>query len=176
MAHGVAYSTNIKGRCYSFVNDTMNIDNGMLVAMGKVVDSENPEIYSCSIDPTKKAYLVLNPAWNYDDSTYLKKNDESLYTNRAGVAFRVYELEATDRFEVSGDAVTGTLEKDNTVIVGADGKLVKGTAGETGFVGTVIAVRKKGFAYPIGSAGDSEHDYTLDTTNTFYLIKVESNK
>lgn len=175
MAHGVAYSTNIKGRCYSFVNTTKDIDNGMLVAMGAVADDKNPEIYNCTLDATKPAYLALNPAWVYDDSTYIKKYDESTYTNVKGVPFRVYELTTADRFEVSSDVVTGTLAKNDSVIVGADGKLVKGTAGTSGFSGTVIAVRDRGFAYPVGSYGpDAGH--TVNTATKFYLIKVEANK
>lgn len=168
--HSIAYSTKLDGLCYSFIAD-VNLDNGTLVAKGELADNER-EIYKAELDVAKPAYLVLNPAWNYDDSTYAKKNDEGLYYNEACKPFRVYELNAGRRYEVSADITADELVKGDYVIADASGKLKK-TASATNagnaFVGQVVDVVSHGYAHSVGSAG------TISTAAKFYVIEVIKN-
>lgn len=173
MAHGVVHTTKVgiwDNTTFSFVH-TADIDNGYLVSKGELATDER-EIYNAGFDTTKPAFLVANPAWNYDDSTYAKRNDEGTYTNVAGVPFRVYELRPYDRFKVSGDAVDTTLVKDDVVGMSATGLITKDATSK--FQGKVIAVDTTGFTYSVGTYGNGVNG-TLDTTNTFYLIEVTEN-
>ena len=136
-----------------------------------VNDSER-EIYKAEFDVSKPAYLVLNPAWLYDDSTYEKKSDEGLYYNEACKPFRGYELLVGRRYEVSSDICADVLEKGDFVIADDKGKLKK-ASGESNpsnaFVGKVVAVTERGFAYAVGSAG------TVDTGSKFYTVEIIKN-
>ena len=71
--------------------------------------STKREIYKAELDITKAAYLVLNPAWQYDDSTYAKRYDESYYFVGKCTPFRGYQLYPTRRYEVSADICADTL-------------------------------------------------------------------
>lgn len=170
--HSIAYSTKLIGcMCYSFISET-NLDNGMLIAKGALADGER-EIYTAGFDIKKPAYLVLNPAWNYDDSTYAKKNDEGLYYNEACKPFRGYELNVGKRYEVTSDICTDELVKGDYVIATAAGKLAKNTsatAPDNAFVGQVVDVVSRGFAYSVGSAG------SLNTAVKTYVIEVIKNE
>lgn len=170
--HAIAYSTKLDGGlCFSFIS-TVALDNGMLVAKGELEEGER-EIYKAEFDVTKPAYLVLNPAWQYDDSSYAKKYDEGLYYIEACKPFRGYELLPKRRFEVSVEAFDGEIAQGDYVIATAEGKIKK-AASETNdgnaFVGKVIAETTHGFAYYVGSAG------TVDTGSKFYTIEVIKNK
>lgn len=170
--HSVAYSTKLLGCiCFSFVSET-NLDNGMLVAKGDLAEGER-EIYEAKFDITKPAYLVLNPAWQYDDSTYSKKYDEAYYYNEACKPFRGYELIPTRRYEVSSDICGTALKEGDFVIAKADGTLAKAATEKNAgnaFVGKVVAVTTRGFGYAVGSAG------TVSTASKFYTIEVVKNE
>lgn len=165
MAYGVVHTSNISGRCYSFVH-TADIENGYLVSKGELATGER-EIYQAGFETTAPAFLVANPAWNYDDATYAKKQEDA-YINVANKAFRVYELNKYDRFKVSAVSVDGSdIAVGDAVGMSATGKITKDATST--FKGKVIAIDNYGFGYAVGSAG------TIDTTSTFYLIEVEAN-
>lgn len=169
--HSIAYSTKLDGGlCFSFISD-VDLDNGTLIARGDLESGER-EIYKAEFDVKKPAYLVLNPAWQYDDSTYAKRNDEALYYNEACKPFRGYELLPGRRFEVSDDISSDALAEGDFVIANDTGKLKK-AASETNsgnaFIGKVVAVTTRGFAYSVGSAG------TVDTGSKFYTVEVIKN-
>lgn len=169
--HSVAYSTKLDGLCFSFIS-TVNVDNGTLVSRGDLEEGER-EIYKAEFDITKPAYLVLNPAWQYDDATYAKKYDEAYYYIKACTPFRGYELRVGRRFEVSSNITSDSLAKDDYVILDANGKIKKVTSAtnaSNAFVGKVVAVTTHGFAYPTGSAG------TVSTVSKFYTIEVIKNE
>lgn len=171
--HAVVYTSNIHGRCFSLIS-TVDVDNGTLVSKGELEDGER-EIYQAGFDVTKPAYLVGNPAWLYDDSTYSKKYDEAYYYIKACTPFRGYLLDAkfSDRFEVSANITTDTLEKDDYVILDENGRIKKATSENNpsnAFVGKVIDVISHGFAYPTGSAG------TVSTVSKSYLIETIKNE
>ena len=169
--HSVAYSTKLDGMCFSFIS-TVDLDNGTLISRGDLEEGER-EIYKVEFDITKPAYLVLNPAWLYDDSTYSKKYDEAYYFIGACTPFRGYELTVGRRYEVSSDITEDVLESGDFVIADANGKIKK-TASEknasNAFVGKVVAVTTHGFAYPTGSAGN------ISTVSKFYTIEVVKNE
>lgn len=169
--HSIAYSTKLNGGlCFSFIAD-VDLDNGVLVARGDIADNER-EIYKAELDVAKPAYLVLNPAWNYDDSTYAKKNDEGLYYNEACKPFRGYELLVGRRYEVSADITADELVKGDYVIADENGKLKKAAGAATegnAFTGKVIDVVSHGFAHSVGSAG------SITTASKFYVIEVVKN-
>ncbi len=169
--HSVAYSTKLDGLCFSFISST-DLDNGMLIAKGDLEEGER-EIYKAELDIAKKAYLVLNPAWQYDDSTYAKKYDEAYYYIAACTPFRGYELVPARRYEVSSDICTDKLVKGDFVVATAEGKLSK-TASETNasnaFVGKVVDVVTHGFPYSVGSAG------VVNTVRKFYVVEVIKNE
>lgn len=169
--HSIAYSTKLDGMCFSFIS-TVNLDNGTLVSRGDLETGER-EIYKAEFDITKPAYLVLNPAWQYDDSTYSKKYDEAYYFIKACTPFRGYELPVGRRFEVSSNITEDVLKEGDFVISDANGKIKKATSEKNAgnaFVGKVAAVTTHGFAYPTGSAG------TVSTVSKFYVIEVVKNE
>lgn len=164
--YGVVHTSKISGRCFSFVH-TADIENGYLVSKGELATGER-EIYQVGFATDAPVFLVANPAWVYDDSTYAKKNDEAQYINVANKAFRVYELNALDRFEVSGAAIDGSdIAVGDAVGMSATGKITKDATST--FKGKVIAITETGFNYNVGSAGQ------VDTSNKFYLIEVVAN-
>ena len=153
MAYGVVYTTNLSG-CdnYSFQH-TADIENGTLVAKGELVEGER-QIYQVVLDPKKPAYLVANPAWNYDDSTYDKKQEDA-YINKKGKAFRVYELKPEKKFAITSYSIEDgdSVAVNDTLGVTSDGKLKKDEAGSALQV-KVEAIDNYGFKYAVGSAGD----------------------
>lgn len=170
--HSLAYSTKLDGGlCFSFISET-DLDNGMLIAKGDLEEGER-EIYKAELDITKAAYLVLNPAWQYDDSTYAKRYDESYYFVGKCTPFRGYQLYPTRRYEVSADICADTLMVGDFVVATATGKLAKAasaTNAGNAFVGKVVAVPTHGFVYASGSAGN------VDITSKTYVIEVVKNE
>ena len=163
--YGVVHTSNISGRCYSFVH-TADIENGYLVSKGELATGER-EIYNAGFATDAPAFLVANSAWVYDDSTYAKKQ-ENAYINVANKAFRVYELNKYDRFKVSAVAIDGSdIAVGDSVGMSATGKITKDATST--FVGKVIAIDTYGFNYNVGSAGQ------VDTSDKFYLIEVVAN-
>lgn len=170
--HSVAYSTKLDGGlCFSFIS-TVSLDNGMLVARGDLATGER-EIYNAVFDIAKPAYLVLNPAWQYDDSTYCKKYDEAYYYIAANTPFRGYELLPGRRYEVSSDICSDALTEGDFVIANASGKLEKAasaTNASNAFVGKVVDVVTHGFTHSTGSAG------SVSTAVKTYVIEVVKNE
>lgn len=168
MAYGVVYTTNLSG-CdnYSF-QSAADIENGTLVAKGALVEGER-QIYQAVLDASEPAYLVANPAWIYDDSTYAKKQEDA-YINKAGKAFRVYELKANKKFAVTAYSVVGgdTVKVGDTLGVGADGKLSNAVT-DSALTVKVTAIDKYGFPYAVGSAG------TVNTTVKMITVEVVKN-
>ena len=152
MAYGVVHTTNLSG-CdnYSFQH-TADIENGTLVAKGDLVAGER-QIYQAELDASKPAFLVANPAWNYDDSTYAKAQEDA-YINPANKAFRVYELKANKKYAITSYSI---VDGDAVVVgdelgVDANGKLDK-TVVDSALIVKVVAIDNYGFAHAIGSAG-----------------------
>ena len=169
--HSVAYSTKLDGLCFSFIS-TVDLDNGTLVSRGELETGER-EIYKAEFDITKPAYLVLNPAWQYDDSTYSKKYDEAYYFIAACTPFRGYEFPVGRRYEVSSDITADTLEIGDYVILDDKGKLKKAASEKNpgnAFVGKIVDVTTHGFGYPTGSKG------ILNTISKFYVVEAVKNE
>ena len=153
MAYGVVYTTNLSGcNNYSFQH-TADIENGTLVAKGELVTGER-QVYQAVLDATKPAYLVANPAWNYDDSTYAKKQEDS-YINKAGKAFRVYELKPEKKFAITSYSVVNgdSVAVGDTLGVNAQGKLDK-TVTDSALLVKVEVIDNYGFTYAVGSASN----------------------
>ena len=168
MAYGVVHTTNLSG-CdnYSF-QYTADIENGALVAKGALVEGER-QIYTAVLDAKEPAYLVANPAWNYDDSTYAKKQEDA-YINKAGKAFRVYELKANKKFAITSYSIVGgdDVAIGDELGVTAAGKLSKAVT-DSALIVKVTAIDNYGFAYAVGSAG------TVDTTVKMVTVEVVKN-
>lgn len=168
MAYGVVHTTNLSG-CdnYSF-QYTADIENGALVAKGDLIEGER-QVYAAALDASAPAYLVANPAWNYDDSTYAKAQEDA-YINKAGKAFRVYELKANKKFAITSYSIVG----GDTVVIGdelgvtAAGKLDKSVT-DSALIVKVTAIDNYGFPYSVGSAG------TVDTTTKMVTVEVVKN-
>jgi len=155
---GIFVSTNIKGKCLSFVG-TNELENGMLLEKGDLVTGET-QVYNTAL-PTgdNTVYVAGDPAWSYDTSTVINQN-ENEYVIPAGKQFRVYPLEAGDRFTVADYGITG----GDTVAVGDYVGLTNGSAlptatgatePTTAFVGKVVNVVTKGFTYWVGQQVDN---------------------
>ena len=168
MAYGVVHTTNLSG-CdnYSF-QYTADIENGALVAKGNLIAGER-QVYSAVLDAKEPAYLVAHPAWNYDDSTYAKKQEDA-YINKAGKAFRVYELKANKKFAITSYSIVGgdAVAIGDELGVTATGKLSK-TVTDSALIVKVTAIDNYGFPYAVGSAG------TVDTTVKMVTVEVVKN-
>lgn len=168
MAYGVVHTTNLSG-CdnYSF-QYTADIENGALVAKGDLIEGER-QVYAAVLDASAPAYLVANPAWNYDDSTYAKAQEDA-YINKAGKAFRVYELKANKKFAITSYSIVGgdTVAIGDELGVTAAGKLDKSVA-DSALIVKVTAIDNYGFPYAVGSAG------TVDTTVKMVTVEVVKN-
>ncbi len=168
MAYGVVHTTNLSG-CdnYSF-QYTADIENGALVAKGDLIEGER-QIYAAVLDAKEPAYLVANPAWVYDDSTYAKKQEDA-YINKAGKAFRVYELKANKKFAVTSYSIVGgeTVKIGDELGVTAAGKLSNAVT-DSALIVKVTAIDNYGFPYAVGSAG------TVDTTVKMVTVEVVKN-
>ena len=168
MAYGVVHTTNLSG-CdnYSFQH-TAEIENGTLVAKGDLVTGER-QVYQAVLDAAEPAFLVAHPAWNYDDSTYLKKQEDA-YINPANKPFRVYELKANKKFAISAYSI---VDGDAVVVgdelgVDATGKLDK-TVSSSALIVKVVAIDNYGFAHAIGANG------TVNTAAKMVTVEVVKN-
>ena len=86
----VAESTNLTGARIFSLQATKDIQNGVIVGKGDLVTGKD-QIYTALDDYTDGMYLVLNPAWSYDDSKLVNQNEEN-YVNKSDKPFRVYRL------------------------------------------------------------------------------------
>ena len=168
MAYGVVHTTNLSG-CdnYSF-QYTADIENGALVAKGDLIEGER-QIYTAVLDAKEPAYLVANPALIYDDSTYAKSQEDA-YINKAGKAFRVYELKANKKFAITSYSIVGGegVKVGDELGVTATGKLSNAVT-DSALIVKVTAIDNYGFPYAVGSAG------TVDTTVKMVTVEVVKN-
>ena len=168
-------TTNLNGcSCFSLQSDA-DIQNGAIVGKGDLVTGEK-SVYTALDTYTDDAmYLVANPAWSYRDSSMTDQNEEN-FVNKAGVAFRVYELKKDRKYKIGNIPATVTLEKGDFVEF-KDGTYAKAT-GNTKL--KVVDVEEIGFPYCVGSAGvvitgdsTNEYGYAIDTRNVKYTIEVQ---
>lgn len=168
MAYGVVHTTNLSG-CdnYSFQH-TADIENGALVAKGDLIEGER-QIYAAVLDAKEPAYLVANPALVYDDSTYAKRQEDA-YINKAGKAFRVYELKANKKYAITSYSIVGgeSVKVGDELGVTAAGKLSNAVT-DSALIVKVTAIDTYGFPYAVGSAG------TVDTTVKMVTVEVVKN-
>lgn len=158
--------------CFS-LQSTADIQNGAIVGKGDLVTGEK-SVYTALDDYTDGMYLVANPAWSYKDGSLTDQNEEN-FINKAGTAFRVYELKKDRKYKVGNLPSTITLAVGDYVTF-ADGAYAKS---DTATALKVVDVEEIGFPYCIGSAGvtitgddTNEYGYAIDTRNTKYTIEV----
>lgn len=168
----VAESTLLTDARIFSMQSTKDLQNGAIVGKGDLVTGER-EVYNALDDFSNGKYLVLNPAWSYDDSRTVNQNEEN-YINKAGVAFRAYRLEKDMKFKIYNIEKTfevgDEVEYDSTTETYVSGS-------DTGL--KVVAVEDIGFPYCIGSAGvkvagdsDNEYGYSIGAKTTKYTIEV----
>lgn len=168
----VAESTNLTSARIFSLQATKDIQNGAIVGKGDLVTGKD-QIYTALDDYTGGMYLVLNPAWSYDDSKLVNQNEEN-YVNKADKPFRVYRLEKDMKYKVSN--IAETFEVGDVVKYdAATGKYAKDTDGSL----KVVYVEEQGFPYCIGSVGvtvtgDSNNEYgkALGVKTIKYTIEV----
>ena len=153
----VAESTNLTGARIFSLQATKDVQNGAIVGKGDLVTGTD-QIYTALDDYTGGMYLVLNPAWSYDDSKLVNQNEEN-YVNKADKPFRVYRLEKDMKYKVYN--IEETFEVGDVVKYDATtGKYAKDANGSL----KVMYVEEQGFPYCIGSVGVS---VTGDTNNEY---------
>ena len=170
----VAESTNLTGARIFSLQATKDIQNGAIVAKGDLVTDEK-SIYKADDYTTGDKYLVLNPAWSYDNNRMTDQNEEN-YVNKAGVAFRAYKLEKDMKFKISNIDETfsvGDYVKYNATA----GKYEKDSSNASGL--KVVDKEEVGFPYCIGSigvkvVGDSgnEYGYATGAKTVKYTVEV----
>ena len=142
----VAESTNLTGARIFSLQATKDIQNGAIVAKGDLVTGEK-SIYKADDYTAGDKYLVLNPAWSYNNNRMTDQNEEN-YVNKAGVSFRAYKLEKDMKFKISN--IAETFEIGNEIEYDAvSGKYKVGSS--TGL--KVVDKEEVGFPYCIGSIG-----------------------
>ena len=168
----VAESTLLTDARIFSMQSTEDIQNGAIVGKGELVTGER-EIYNAIDDVTDGMYLVLNPAWSYDDSRAVNQNEEN-FINKAGIAYRAYRLEKDMKYKVSGIETTFAVG-DEVKYDPTTKTYVAGT--DTGL--KVVAVEEVGFPYCIGSIGvqvvgdtGNEYGYATGAKTTKYTIEV----
>ena len=167
-------TTNLNGcACFS-LQSTADVQNGAIVGKGDLVTGEK-SVYEALDDYSNGMYLVANPAWSYNDTSATDQNEED-FINKAGVAFRVYELKKDRKFKIGNLPETVTLAVGDFVefTAGAYAKATDDTKLK------VIDVEEIGFPYCVGSAGvkvtgdsTNEYGYAIDTRNVKYTIEVQ---
>ena len=168
----VAESTNLTGARIFSLQATKDIQNGAIVGKGDLVTGED-QIYVATDEYESGMFLVLNPAWSYDDSRMVNQNEEN-YINKAGKPFRAYRLEKDMKYKIYN--IEETFEVGDVVKYDATtGKYTKDTTGSL----KVVRVEEQGFPFCIGSygvqiAGDTnnEYGYTIGTKTVKYTIEV----
>lgn len=168
----VAESTNLRNARIFSMQSTSDIQNGAIVGKGDLVTGET-SVYTATEYTTGDKYLVLNPAWSYDDNRVTDQNEEN-FINKSGIAFRAYRLEKDMKYKIYNIAETfnvgDEIEYDSTT-----GKYKTGTS--TGL--KVVAKEEVGFPYCIGSIGvrvvgdtDNEYGYATGAKTIKYTIEV----
>lgn len=168
-------TTNLKGcSCFS-LQSTADVQNGAIVGKGNLIEGEK-SIYAALDTYTDDAmYLVAHPAWSYKNGSMTDQNEEK-FINKAGIAFRAYELKKDRKFKIGNLPTAVTLTKGDFVEF-KDGAYAK-AASDTKL--KVVDVEEIGFPYCIGSAGvaitgdsKNEYGYAIDTRNVKYTIEVQ---
>lgn len=168
----VAESTNLTGARIFSLQATKDLQNGAIVGKGDLVTGMD-QIYTALDDYKDGMYLVLNPAWSYDDHRMVNQNEEN-YVNKTGKPFRAYRLEKDMNYKIYNIAETfevGDVVKYDS----ATGKYAKDEAGSL----RVVYVEEQGFPFCIGSYGvqiagdtDNEYGYTIGAKIVKYTIEV----
>lgn len=168
----VAESTLLTNARLFSLQSTKDVQNGAIVGKGDLVTGER-SIYNVLDDVTDGKYLVIQPAWSYDDSRKINQNEEN-FVNVAGVPFRAYRLEKDMKFKISN--IEATFE------VGDEVKYDPTTETYVAGTGTglkVVAIEEVGFPYCIGSIGvqvvgdtGNEYGYATGAKTTKYTIEV----
>lgn len=169
----VAESTLLTGHNFSF-QATKDIQNGAIVGKGDLMTGED-SVYAALDDYSDGKYLVLNPAWDYNDSRVSNQNEEN-FVNKTGIAFRVYSIEKDNKFKIYniedefriGDCVKYDAVSEKYVI-DADSDL------------KVVDIENVGFPYCIGSigvkvTGDDDNKYGYATGNRTIKYTIEKFK
>ena len=165
--YGIFESTHITGRNFSFVSD-VNLENGMLVHKGELVDATR-EVYRAVI-PTaatldnEPVYVIGNPAWNYDTSSIVNQN-ECKYFIPAGKVFRVYSLNATDKFGIADYGIEGEPVVGEYIGLEADSSrpIASATLPTGAFAGRVVQIVDMGFDFFVG----------VDVNQRTYKVRIE---
>lgn len=169
----VAESTLLTGHNFSF-QATKDIQNGAIVGKGDLMTGED-SVYAALDDYSDGKYLVLNPAWDYNDSRVSNQNEEN-FVNKTGIAFRAYSIEKDNKFKIYniedkfmiGDCVKYDAVSEKYVIdVDSDLK--------------VVDIENVGFPYCIGSIGvkvigDDDNKYGYATGNRTIKYTIEKFK
>lgn len=168
----VAESTNLTGARIFSLQSTKDLQNGAIVAKGDLVTGET-SVYTAGDYESGDKYLVLNPAWSYDNNRLTDQNEEN-FVNKKGIAFRAYKLAKDMKFKIYNIAETFDVG-DEVEYDSATGKYKKGTT--TGL--KIVAKEEVGFPYCIGSigvkvTGDTNNDYGYATgaKTVKYIIEV----
>lgn len=153
---------------------TKEIQNGAIVGKGDLLTGET-EIYNVLDDTANGKYLVLNPAWSYDDCRIVNQNEEN-YINAANVPFRAYRLEKDMKYKIYNIAETFEVG-DFVNYDAATGKYAKDSSGASGL--KVVAIEEQDFPFCVGCAGvkltgdtDNEYGAALGNKTTKYTIEV----
>lgn len=171
-------TTNLEGcSCYS-LQSTADVQNGAIVGKGDLIEGEKSIYNALDTYESDSMFLVANPAWSYKNNSATDQNEEK-FINKAGMAFRVYELRPNKKYKVSNLPSTITFEKGDYVEF-KDGAYSKASAATAL---KVIDVEEVGFPYCIGSAGvaitgdtKNEYGHAVDTRKIKYTIEVENVK
>ena len=168
----VAESTNLTGARTFSLQSTKDLQNGAIVSKGDLVTGET-SVYTANDYTSGDKYLVLNPAWSYENNRLTDQNEEN-FINKAGISFRVYKLAKDMKYKIynieDSFNVGDEVEYDPTT-----GKYKSGTS--TGL--KVIAKEEVGFPYCIGSIGvkvvgdsSNEYGYATGAKTVKYTIEV----
>lgn len=159
--------------CFS-LQSTTDIQNGAIVGKGDLVDGEK-SVYAALDDYSDGMYLVAHPAWSYKNDSATNQNEEN-FINKAGVAFKAYELKKDRKYKIANVLGDVSFEKGDFVEF-KDGAYAKAT-GETKL--KIVDVEEIGFPYCIGSVGvtitgdnTNKYGYAIDTRNVKYTIEVQ---
>ena len=188
--YNVVETTNMWGsKCLSF-QATSDIENGMFIAKGDLIAGET-DVYAAAVPTTSdEVYLVANPAWSYNDNSLTDQNEEN-FINKAGIAFRGYQLKKDNKFKIYSTAITpvsgSELAKGQFITVDGTTHKPKAVAAKpsTGFVGKIADIETLGFPYCVGSLGKNivigsgdnavSMGYAADTRVTKVTIEVIKN-
>ena len=167
---------------YSVISDE-DIQNGHIGYIGLLSDEvEGQETYEFGVFDAntvgkKRVVLVANPEWDYDEC---RKTNQALYNyiNKAGVAFRAFDLIDGDKFAISASGFDASgvesIEKGQYVVVAADATTLKIVASEDetadeGFVGVIEGMAKRGQGWT------SKNGTTYGRPSVVYWVRVIKN-